>query len=660
MVRGPVPSIYAGAGSVHSMTLEPVVATAAMSTSSSLHFPPGARAHMLPPQLWSGGGVVELWASLTIGDAHSFGDGCASVAGKAGRALGLSKPMEVVNPSPLILLIPAPAGSKVCIFSAWRGDTSGSYYAFLVQDFAVGLHLADYEHLRRRRRRLGAVAASLKNMTLFNDATSNVGRALACASVNIAGSLAVAGAMANGLSTELFSLARVFIAAAWLSAVALSLGVSFTSTLSFVGGSALRRLWTFNQGLAQFMRAVFWLTLASRIVASEAVCLSCNWNDPACPGDNTCIMAVALAANVVVMAGGAAAANKVLDMGGQGKPILPLTWLQVLKPAVLDALVALARRAPLGTPLAIREMTLSNLLDSIIAGTTSQVDARLELARRITVSSMSEDERTQIKMVCDVLPKASDEARGAQSSQKMAGAGALQYVYAIAMRIVRHLADPSKVSVTGASVDSQGGSSAATLAAIDLKRPKSMAEFTHSLTVWQALLSAVGLASAVVLGPFLSDVVHTPMIEHSWEVALEHFLLYVQKIDSGCGWQLANATMKGSQDTFLNRAIKAAPVNKPPGKPVEPLARPSPGGGDAPKMAIKWNGKSNSDPAARPCAAHNTGTEHNGGRLKPDGTCPFRHVCDHWVNNKGPAGKCLSAAHGRSACTNAAKSERLE
>ena len=35
VVRGPSPSIYAGAGSVHSMTLEPVVATAAMSTSSS-------------------------------------------------------------------------------------------------------------------------------------------------------------------------------------------------------------------------------------------------------------------------------------------------------------------------------------------------------------------------------------------------------------------------------------------------------------------------------------------------------------------------------------------------------------------------------------------------------------------------------------------------
>ena len=62
VVRGPSPSIYASAGSVHSMTLEPVAATAAMSTSSSLHFPPGARAHMLPPQLWSGGGVVELWA----------------------------------------------------------------------------------------------------------------------------------------------------------------------------------------------------------------------------------------------------------------------------------------------------------------------------------------------------------------------------------------------------------------------------------------------------------------------------------------------------------------------------------------------------------------------------------------------------------------------
>ena len=233
----------------------------------------------------------------------------------------------------------------------------------------------------------------------------------------------------------------------------------------------------------------------------------------------------------------------------------------------------------------------------------------------------------------------------------MGNAGALQYVYALAMRIVRYLADPTRVSIAGGSSETQGTSStAATLAAIELKRPKTLNDFLHSLTIWQSVLSAVGLASAVVLGPFLSDVVHGPMSDYGWEVALEHFLLYLQKIDSGCGWALATATSQGSQDTFLNKAIKAAPSPKDP-SPSRQLGS-DPSGGKPEGAKVKFNGKSSSDPNARPCAAYNTGSEHR--RLNSDGSCPFRHVCDQWVSNKGPGGKCLMA-HARMTCTNAAK-----
>ena len=62
------------------------------------------------------------------------------------------------------------------------------------------------------------------------------------------------------------------------------------------------------------------------------------------------------------------------------------------------------------------------------------------------------------------------------------------------------------------------------------------------------------------------------------------------------------------------------------------------------------------DKDAKPCAAFNSGAAHNAFQLKADGSCRFGHVCDHWVSDKGPGGKCLGSAgtkgHARDACDN--------
>eukprot|EP00964_Phaeocystis_antarctica_P055952 scaffold32955_cov54-Phaeocystis_antarctica.AAC.1 len=58
----------------------------------------------------------------------------------------------------------------------------------------------------------------------------------------------------------------------------------------------------------------------------------------------------------------------------------------------------------------------------------------------------------------------------------------------------------------------------------------------------------------------------------------------------------------------------------------------------------KWNNKFNHDKDAKPCAAFNNGAAHNAFQLKGDGGCRFGHVCDHWVSDKGPGGKCLGSA----------------
>jgi hypothetical protein len=64
----------------------------------------------------------------------------------------------------------------------------------------------------------------------------------------------------------------------------------------------------------------------------------------------------------------------------------------------------------------------------------------------------------------------------------------------------------------------------------------------------------------------------------------------------------------------------------------------------------KWNGKSSASSFST-CDAYNTGREHQARHLLPDGTCRYKHACDKWVSDKGPAGKCLQA-HSRVACSN--------
>ena len=604
-------------------------------------------------------GMLKPWVLLIQSGPPSSGDAYAGKAGTTGLLSGLRKPVGTVYPTPSWSVYGNVCiTGRVCLSSAWGSRFQGSCYALPMAMSSNGFHLIDYSLLRRRRRPLDGGCRALKLMTLFfSGSCACLQRFFGMSSAFVVATMGMVLLMENfgqGLYVDSLALLWSFAVGAVFHTVARLLGYQLPPSFSgwlVSGGRELVMIFSSCPGISAAL--LFWGVLGWQFHSAVAVCLSCNGNVPNCPGDATCPMALALATNLAVMAGGEAVANKVLDMGSGGAPILPLTWLQVLRPSILDALVTVARRAPVGTPQGIRDMSVKEILDALIAGSTSHMDARLELARRVTDPAISSADKTQIKVVCEVLPKASAEGEPhASRSNRMGNAGALQYVFALAMRIVRYLADPTRVSIAGGSSETQGSSStAATLASIELKRPKSLHDFMHSLTIWQSILSAVGLASAVVLGPFLSDVVHTPMADYGWEVALEHFLLYLQKIDSGCGWALATATSQGSQDTFLHRAIKAAPA---PARDTLTPKRPGadPSVGKAEGVKVKFNGKSSSDPNARPCVAFNTGSEHR--RLNPDGSCPFRHVCDQWVSDKGPAGKC-QMAHARVACTNPLK-----
>ena len=396
---------------------------------------------------------------------------------------------------------------------------------------------------------------------------------------------------------------------------------------------------------------LLWAVLFARLPMGACVCLSCAGNDPNCKGDDTCVLAMALATNLAVMAG-TAAAGKVITMGEDGKHILPLSWLQFLKPSVLQTLVRLANRAPSGTPLVLATLSIKELSSNISSGTISVSEGRLELLRRMSEDNVSDTDLLKMKTICDVLPQRGDESRFLSPMAKLSGLGALQFVFALSSQVVLRLTNSAKISV---AIGDTSLSSSTGLVSIELKRPASADSFVYTLSVWQTILGATGLANVVVTGPFLAEVVYDVIPVRGWRVALEHFLLYIAKIDSGCGWQLATATSLGSHDTFMHKALFAAGES---GKGFSP--EPSPGATKTPvekeggRAKIVWNGKFNSDASARPCAAFNLGQEHR--NLKSDGSCPFNHVCNQWVSDKGKGGQCR-ASHPRSTCSNSSKCE---
>ena len=376
--------------------------------------------------------------------------------------------------------------------------------------------------------------------------------------------------------------------------------------------------------------------------------MSCSGNDPKCQGGDTCALAKALATNVAVMAG-TAAVGKVLSMGEDGKHILPLTWLQFLKPSVLQTLVSLAKRAPTGTPLDISALSIKELSAHISGGSISVSEGRLEFLKRMSEDAVSSADLLKMQVICEVLPKQGEDSRFLSPLSKMSSsAGALQFVFALASQIVRGLAGTNKISL---NMSDAGSSLNSSLISIELKRPQSSDAFYHMLSVWQTLLGATGLANIVIVGPFLSEVVFDIIPVRGWKVALEHFLLYISKIDSGVGWELATATSLGSHDTFTHNAVRAAGESKPHNP--EPCPGDSDKAGKSKGETKTWNGKFNTDLSARPCAAFNLGQDHKS--LKADGSCPFSHACDQWVSDKGKGGQC-KASHPRSSCTNPAKS----
>eukprot|EP00964_Phaeocystis_antarctica_P119859 scaffold83624_cov37-Phaeocystis_antarctica.AAC.1 len=80
---------------------------------------------------------------------------------------------------------------------------------------------------------------------------------------------------------------------------------------------------------------------------------------------------------------------------------------------------------------------------------------------------------------------------------------------------------------------------------------------------WTMLLSGLGIASILVSGAFLREVVYDT-IDYgtlAWEGAFELWLVYLEEVERTAGDEvnLANVYNRGAQDTMIKRAMERLP-----------------------------------------------------------------------------------------------------
>ena len=141
-----------------------------------------------------------------------------------------------------------------------------------------------------------------------------------------------------------------------------------------------------------------------------------------------------------------------------------------------------------------------------------------------------------------------------------------------------------------------------------------------------------------------------------WQVAHELFLCYLEEVERlpGDETNLSNVFEKGSQDTMITRAKAKAKQVHGAG-----IFREQPGANDqGDGQGKQWNKRFATDPKCPACISYNLGVRHPANALTANGTCKYRHVCDHWVSDKGPGGICGSKAHTRANCDNPNKCDQ--
>ena len=289
--------------------------------------------------------------------------------------------------------------------------------------------------------------------------------------------------------------------------------------------------------------------------------------------------------------------------------------------------------------------SVEDLMDAAQSGVADGATVIAELARRIPTAANA-DERGVLTASITGLKVMVETGIVTKSAQL--NNGNLLKLWGLSVKRATAIGGPI-TSAAGPDVTDMESMSAdlssTSKSILQIRRAPEEFIFDSALYIWSTLSHSLGIMTFEISSHMLFEVAYATRLkykENFW-TAQEYLIDCLDHVDRGvCK---ASVVANHDRNLLLDKARRH-------GAGFEAvLSKKIPAGGSTVK---EWNGRC--QPAgskANYCAAFNQGRSHDDPKLlTADGTCRFRHVCNHWVDNKGPGGRCDRSDHGRHSCNN--------
>ena len=425
--------------------------------------------------------------------------------------------------------------------------------------------------------------------------------------------------------------------------------------------------------MLSFRTVIFIFIGGLQLINAAPTCSTCNGAVEGCDG-SACPWLEVVADNAKAVAATAMAVSTVLNL----KNLLPDGLLQAFPRQALDTLLTLSKLPSRGVPIDLSSVSL-DIPDLKLFWGAGRI-SRAEVSRGVDiitdrVYALTGDAGTLARAKLQLMLKSLDIAMKDDPSSSDLEGGYRHYVISRISHYVLKVDASStiRMATDRASTATLSGSS---LVGVFMFPPDEIAglvvpQMAHYYCMF---MHALGFENILGVGIFVNRVIYDTVLKlgYTWLFALELFLVYLKALDASSILNMTTIWEGGSQDTYLNKAKSefrlrwgdkamffrihgGNPSGKGPKDDEPSLHVPGAGWGNR----KPYNGKCSKD-ATKPCVFHNLHKDHPKKVLLEDGTCKFAHVCDHFVTDKGPGGRCSSKDHTRDKCDNPSKGAKQE
>jgi len=295
--------------------------------------------------------------------------------------------------------------------------------------------------------------------------------------------------------------------------------------------------------------------------------------------------------------------------------------------------------------------TTQEIMAAVIAKKVEATDVYLEIAKRSADNPSASDERTLTLMLTSLKGLVDNGLTRQISDIK----GGLLHVFALALKSCATMKDPKIVTdvksiqeIVQKRLD-MNASGARTSAKISIIRAQTSEVFLAAVYKWSMICHSMGVMTFDIQFLWVWEVVYIPLLRDrrpfTW--VQEFFIICLDNLDSkACTFTEVAAFQQSVMhanashwDNVLSNQSGPSSSNSPSSSSTSIIT-------DLSQITV-----GSKNPTAIICAAFNGPSNvHKKANVDRAGHCIFRHVCNQFVDDKGPAGVC-GGAHSRQVCT---------